>query len=313
MPRTDDDTWDITESVGATALGVAAARATETDGDAPLIDDPYAKLFVEAAGDGVWHAFSAGARAEELAEVDPELPARMRVMVDYVASRTAFFDNFFIEAGAAGVRQAVILAAGLDARAWRLPWPDDTTVYELDQPKVLDFKATTLEAHQARPTATLVSVAVDLRHDWPGALRQSGFDPAAPAAWTAEGLLPFLPARAQDLLFERIQALSAPGSSIAVEALSPEFFDPDNIARQQERMQRYRAAAAKLQRGDIPTVQDLWYLEERTDVADWLRGHGWDVSVVGARELMARNNRGPTADLVDATPRSLFVSAHRPR
>jgi methyltransferase (TIGR00027 family) len=311
MPRTDDDSWEITESVGATALGVAAARASETGSDARLISDPYAQLFLDAAGDGMWHAFSAGSRAAELAEVDPELPDRMRVMVDYVACRTVFFDDFFVAAGDAGVRQAVILAAGLDARAWRLPWPEPTTVYELDQPKVLEFKASTLAAHQARPTASLVNVAVDLRRDWPEALRQAGHDATVPTAWSAEGLLPFLPAQAQDLLFERIQALSAPGSRIAVEALAPDFFDPENLDRQRERIQRYRAAANRLHRDDIPTVQDLWYLEERTDVGDWLRGHGWEVEAVTARELMARHNRAPAADLVEETPRSLFVSARR--
>jgi methyltransferase (TIGR00027 family) len=311
MPRTDDDSWDITESVGATALGVAAARATETDSDAPLISDPYAKLFLDAAGEGVWHAFSAGSRAAELAEVDPELPGRMRVMVDYVASRTVFFDDFFLKAPDAGLRQAVILAAGLDARAWRLPWPENTTVYELDQPKVLEFKAATLGAHGARPTATLVNVAIDLRRDWPDALRRAGHDAAVPTAWSAEGLLPFLSAAAQDLLFERIDALSAPGSRIAVEAPAPDFFDPENLERQRRRIQHYRAAAARLHRDDIPTVQDLWYLEDRTDVGDWLRGHGWDVSVVSARELMARHNRVPPADLIEEIPRSLFVSARR--
>jgi methyltransferase (TIGR00027 family) len=263
----------------------------------------------------MWHAFSAGARAAELAEVDPDLPARMRVMVDYIASRTVFFDDFFLAANDAaadaGVRQAVILAAGLDARAWRLSWREQTTVYELDQPKVLEFKAATLQAHGARPTAALVNVAVDLRQDWPEALRRAGHDATAPTAWSAEGLLPFLSAAAQDLLFERIQALSAPGSSIAVEALAPDFFDPENLDRQRQRIQRYRAAAARLHRDDIPTVQDLWYLEERTDVGDWLRGHGWDVSVVSARQLMARHNRVPAPDLVEETPRSLFVSGQR--
>ncbi|MBV8929576.1 MAG: SAM-dependent methyltransferase, partial [Mycobacteriaceae bacterium] len=222
MPRTDNDSWGITESVGSTALGVAAARAAETDSDDPLIRDPFAKIFLEAAGDGVWSAFSGAERAERLAEVDPELPARMRIMVDYVASRTVFFDDIFLAGTDAGVRQAVILAAGLDARAWRLRWPDGTTVYELDQPKVLEFKAATLDGRGA-PTATLVNVAVDLRHDWPEALRRAGHDAAEPTVWSAEGLLPFLPAAAQDLLFERIDEMSAPGSRVAAEAMASDF------------------------------------------------------------------------------------------
>jgi O-methyltransferase involved in polyketide biosynthesis len=114
---------------------------------------------------------------------------------------------------------------------------------------------------------------------------------------------------AQDLLFERVQALSAPGSRIAVEAMGPGFLDPDNIARQREQTQRFRAAAAKLQGREIPTVEDLWYFEERADVGDWLRGHGWDVSVTTADELMARHHRAAADNVTDATPSTLFVSA----
>jgi methyltransferase (TIGR00027 family) len=166
----------------------------------------------------------------------------MQTMLDYMASRTVFFDEFFLAATHAGVRQAVILAAGLDARVWRLPWPDGITVYELDQPKVLEFKESTLEASGAHPTAAHVNVPVDLRQDWPKALRQAGFDASAPTAWSAEGLLPFLPAAAQDLLFDRVQELSAPGSRIAVEAFGSGVLDPDSMARQRAQMEKYRAA-----------------------------------------------------------------------
>ena len=141
MPRTDDDSWEITESVGATALGVAAARAADTESDDPLIDDPFARVFLDAAGDGMWNWFGNSDLPDEIAKVAPDVPLRMQGMRDYMASRTAFFDEFFIEATEAGVRQVVILAAGLDSRSWRLPWPDGVTVYELDQPKVLEFKS----------------------------------------------------------------------------------------------------------------------------------------------------------------------------
>lgn len=311
MTRTDNDNWDITESVGATALGVAAARAAETESDNPLIVDPFAKLFLNAAGEGMWSMFSGGTLPKELADFDADLPARMQAMLDYMASRTVFFDEFFLTATHAGVRQAVILAAGLDARAWRLPWPDGTTVYELDQPKVLAFKESTLQANGAHPTARHVNVAVDLRQDWPKALRAAGFDASAPTAWSAEGLLPFLPAAAQDLLFDRVQELSAPGSRIAVEAFGSGVLDPDSLARQRAQMDKYRAAAAAHGMAEIPDVVDLWYLEDRDDVADWLRWRGWDVSVASAHELVARNHRSAPEDLEDATPLSQFVSAQR--
>lgn len=309
MARAENDSWDITESVGATALGVAAARAAEAASADPLVVDPYAKVFLDAAGNGTWSMF---ASPDALAEIDPELPLRMRTMVDYMASRTAFFDEFFLAAADAGVRQAVILASGLDARAWRLGWPDGMTVYEIDQPKVLDFKTSTLAAHGAQPGARLVEVPVDLRHDWPQALRDSGFDADSPAAWSAEGLLPFLPAQAQDLLFDRIHALSAPGSRIAVEALRDDFMNPEFMERQRAQMQHYRDAAAKLGRTDLPGFEDLWYFEERADVADWLRTHGWQVAATTSEDLLSHYHRSAPHDVDNAPPRSVFVSAQRP-
>ena len=314
MARTDNDTWDITESVGATALGVAAGRAAENDREDRLFDDPYARLFLDAAGEGTWTMFSRGSLPEALAHVDPQLPARMEAMRNYTASRTVFFDEFFMQAAHAGVRQAVILAAGLDARAWRLGWPQGTTVYELDQPKVLEFKIATLNAAGAQPRATQVNVPIDLRQDWPQALRQAGFDDSVPTAWSAEGLLPYLPAHAQDLLFERIQTLSAPGSRIAVEAFTTGTFDADSLARQRAMMQRYRAAAAAQRDTELPDFddfEDLLYLEDRADVAAWLRGRGWDVEVKTAHELMAENKRPAPKDLEDPTPKSLFIDAVR--
>src|SRR6201992_2328760 len=120
VARTDNDTWEITESVGATALGVAAARAAETEGKNPLISDPFARVFLDAAGDGL-ETWSAGdTLPAEIVEAEPDLKPRMQGMVDYMAARTAFFDQFFLDATRAGVRQVVILAAGLDSRAWGL-------------------------------------------------------------------------------------------------------------------------------------------------------------------------------------------------
>ena len=311
MPRTDDDSWDITESVGATALGVAAARAAETEAAHPLIEDPFARVFLDSVGTGMWSVFSGDAVPPEMTEIDPDLPARWQAMVDYMAARTAFFDRFFVGAADAGIRQVVILAAGLDSRAWRLPWPDGVTVYEIDQPKVLEFKSSTLRDHGAQPKAGHVSVAVDLRQNWPHALRKGGFDPSAPTTWSAEGLLPFLPARAQDLLFERIHELSAAGSRVAVEATSSDFFDPERLARQREQMRRYHEIAAKLHTIEVPDFQDLWYVEEHADVGDWLRAHGWRASAETAHDLMARYGRHVPESVEDTRPRSLFVTAER--
>ncbi|OBJ48434.1 class I SAM-dependent methyltransferase [Mycobacterium sp. 1423905.2] len=312
MARTENDSWEITESVGATALGVAAARAAETESDDPLIRDPFARIFLDAAGDGVWNWFAAPQLPQELLEAEPDLPVQMQAMVGYMASRTAFFDTFFLDAARAGVTQGVILAAGLDSRAWRLPWPDGTTVFELDQPRVLDFKSSTLAERGHEPICQRVAVPVDLRHDWPAALRQSGFDPARPSAWSVEGLLPYLPAAAHELLFERIQGLSAPGSRIAVEAPGSDWMDPDVRAQQRERMERMRALMAKAEpEREVPRTEELWYFEEREDVGDWLRRHDWEVTTTPSATLMATYGRGVPDGVEDTSPRSQFVAAVR--
>ncbi|MCV7178131.1 SAM-dependent methyltransferase [Mycolicibacterium sphagni] len=313
MARAEDDTWDITESVGATALGVAAGRAAETDSDNPLIRDPFAQMFLDVVGDRIPNLYARGEDLPpELVELDPRIGERMAAMRGYIASRTLFFDQFFLSAAKDGVRQSVILAAGLDARAWRLEWPAGSVVYELDQPKVLEFKVATLESHGATALTTHVGVPVDLRHDWPAALQASGFDSALPTAWSAEGLLPYLTAEAQDVLLERIASLSAPGSRVAVEDFTHEFFSAESFARREEQMQRYRAAAAKLGRTDIPESGNLLYEESRTQVVDWLAAHGWEAAGIDARDLMARNDRHVPTDIEDATPQSIFVEGMLP-
>jgi methyltransferase (TIGR00027 family) len=292
VARTDDDSWDITEGVGATALGVAWARSQEATSDCPLFTDPYAEVFVEEAIARGWQS-----PQRHMAE-------RIRSIAGYAASRTKWFDEFFISAGAGGIEQAVILAAGLDARAWRLPWNDGSAVYEIDQPKVLAFKTETLHSRGSDPAIRYVPVPIDLRQDWPKALRDAGFDPSEPTAWAAEGLLPYLPAAGQDLLFERITDLSARGSRVGVEAFGAGFFDPEYLASRRERVRQMREDAGVPD--DTPDVADLWFIEDRTEVTDWFTDHGWDVSAIHAADLMKRFNR-TTDD--DTTPRTVFVEA----
>jgi methyltransferase (TIGR00027 family) len=311
MPRTDNDSWDITQSVGATALGVAAARAVETESENPLINDPFARVFVNAAGEGMWSIYADPKLLAKAIELEPDVRTRIQLMVDFMATRTAFFDEFFLNAVDTGVRQVVILASGLDARTWRLPWPDGTVVYELDQPKVLDFKLATLREHGAHPTAQLVTIPIDLRQDWPEALQEAGFDASRPTAWSAEGLVRYLPAQAQDLLFTRIHELSAAGSWLASNVPGPGFTDPELVRRQREDMQRLRAAAATLVNAEVADEDDLWYPEERTPIDGWLREHGWDASAANFPELMARYGRSVPQDPKVSMPPTLYVSAQR--
>ncbi|MDT5250360.1 MAG: hypothetical protein QOJ28_2994, partial [Mycobacterium sp.] len=212
MTRTDNDTWDLASSVGATATAVAASRAAASQGPDPLLDDPYAEPLVRAVG--VEH-FVKIVDGELTAEDDPVL--NRQAMNEQITVRTRFFDDFFTAATSSGIRQAVILASGLDTRAYRLAWPAGTTVFELDQPDVITFKTRTLAELGAEPTAQRRTVAIDLRDDWPKALLDSGFDPKQPTAWIAEGLLVYLPPEAQDRLLDAITELSTPGSRVATE------------------------------------------------------------------------------------------------
>ncbi len=308
MTRTDDDTWDITESVGATALLVAAARAAETESAQPLFRDPFARVFLDAAGEGTWSIFDGSA----VAGVDPEITARMRTLQDFFAARTAFIDDFFVAAADVGIRQVVILAAGLDARAWRLAWPDGTRVYELDQPKVLDFKSSTLRAHGAEPMAQRVEVPVDLRQDWPTVLQQAGFDPSEPTAWSVEGLLRYLPSQAQDLLFERIHELSALGSQIVANGPTDDVLDPDRSARDRELGRRLQSAMGS-RAGAPADLEELSYAEKRTDVVGWLADHGWEASGATVPEVVAWYRKDLADNGESSSVPSVFISARRMR
>jgi methyltransferase (TIGR00027 family) len=275
MARTEGDSWDLASSVGATATMVAAQRALGHR--EKLIDDSFAEPLVRAVGVDLFTRMLDGDL--DLTVVDPAFTQRRAA--EGMAIRTRFFDGMFLDAAAAGVRQAVILAAGLDARAYRLPWPDGTVVYEVDQPEVIQFKTTTLDGIGAAPTATHRTVSIDLRDDWPKALKDSGFDPTQPTAWSAEGLLIYLPSDAQDKLFDNITALSAPGSRLSTEHV------PDLTAFTDGRSQRMTDKLKQL--GSDIEMADLVYPGERSHVVEYLAARGWDVSVLPMREAYALN------------------------
>jgi len=297
MARTADDSWDIATSVGATAVMVALARAAETASDDPLIRDEFAEPLVstpQLAGvrDQVaaWWAPEPDSQDSE----DDDFSVDAQQMIDYQAVRTHFFDAYFAGAAAAGVRQVVLLAAGLDSRAYRLDWPAGTTVYEIDLPKVLEYKEQTLAGHGATPVADRRAVPVDLRHDWPQALRDNGFDTTQSTAWLAEGLLPFLPAAAQQAMFAAIDSLSGPGSRVAVE-----MFGVEEGKRQEAEEKWARLRARRAARGEDTSFNpfDLWFDDEgRPDPADWFTAHGWSAQTVSARDEATRLGRAPQSE-----------------
>jgi methyltransferase (TIGR00027 family) len=191
--------------------------------------------------------------------------------------RTRFFDDFFLNAARDGIRQSVILAAGLDVRAYRLAWPPGSEVYEVDQPKVVEFKTTAMSNIGAAPTADRRAVSIDLRDDWPAALRRNGFNVTQPTSWSAEGLLMYLPPDAQDRLFEHITDLSAPGSKLATE------FHPDSGPTMTQRAQEFNERWAKF--GCDIDLSGLFFDGERSNVVDYLTDRGWQVTARKRRDL----------------------------
>ncbi|WP_144207485.1 class I SAM-dependent methyltransferase [Mycobacterium tilburgii] len=287
--RTHDDTWDIKTSVGSTAVMVAAARAVETEQPDPLIRDPYARLLVSNAGAEVlWGAMLDLEVVAKIEAIDKESAARIQHIRGYQAVRTHFFDTYFADAVAAGIRQVVILASGLDSRAYRLDWPAGTTVYEIDQPQVLEYKSSTLAESGATPSADRREVAIDLRDDWPSALRATGFDPTQRTAWLAEGLLIYLPAEAQDKLFTLITELSPAGSRVSAET-APKHSDE----RRELMRELFRKVADAIGfEQEYVDVSELMYCDEhRADVADWLNEHGWRATSQNSVDEMERMGR----------------------
>jgi methyltransferase (TIGR00027 family) len=259
--RREGDSWDLASGVGATATAVAASRALATR--AGVIDDVWAEPLVRAVG---------SEHFLKILDGEPDGESQVDRMAAGMAVRTKYFDAFLAESTAAGIRQVVILASGLDARAYRLPWPDGTVVYEIDQAGVIDFKVATLRTLKAAPTTEVRNVGVDLRDDWPAALRSSGFNAERPSAWIAEGLLMYLPAEAQDRLFDHITALSLPGSRLATEFVpSMDAFSSDD-----GRWKKY---------GFNDDLAGLVYAGERSHVIDYLNGLGWNVTGSLVQEL----------------------------
>jgi methyltransferase (TIGR00027 family) len=287
--RFEGDTWDLASSVGMTATMVAAARAMATRSPTALINDQFAEPLVRAVGVDLLTRMANGEL--DPGELDADKARAQQHFADAIAVRTEYFDDFFVSprgAMAAGVRQAVILASGLDARAYRLPWPSGATVFEVDQPQVIEFKTATLASLGAQPTADHHAVAIDLRDDWPAALTRAGFNPAEPTAWIAEGLLGYLPTEAQDRLLDQITALSVPGSRFATEGLDITATNEEDLRRRLQRLSDpWRAHGLDID------VASLLYFDDRADVATYLADHGWETVGSSIADLLAKHGLPP--------------------
>jgi methyltransferase (TIGR00027 family) len=238
-------------TIGTTSLGVAALRAMESMRPDKLIDDPYAMPFVAAAGGGMGLP---GDKAGFIAIMGP-----------FVAVRTKYFDEAILAAARGGCTQVVMMASGMDSRAFRLDWPAGTDLFELDQPAVLAFKDGVLG--DTPPKVNRHPVGVDLRGDWTITLREAGFQPDLPTAWLTEGLIYALTPEEADLLLERITSVSAPGSVITVDQ-----------AQDHEELKAARFAVS-------PELVGLWQGGPTEHPADWLGKFGWRPEVTETADL----------------------------
>jgi methyltransferase (TIGR00027 family) len=304
MARTDRDTWDLASSVGATATMVAAARAAASRRPDPVINDPFAEQLVRAVGLDLFTKVASG----ELDFADVDDGVGFPRMVDTFAARARFYDDYFAAASDAGLRQVVIVASGLDARPYRLSWPAGTTLYEIDQPEVIEFKTTTLSELGAVPGAEHRPVGIDLREDWPTALQRAGFDATQPTAWLAEGvLIGFLPPEAEVRLLDNVTALSSAGSTFAADYGSVRGQTEEAQRQAQKLTDRWREHGLDLH------IPDLTYPGDHTDVAAHLQADGWDTATFVLADLFDAAGLAPLeAEARAGAPASInFVRATR--
>jgi methyltransferase (TIGR00027 family) len=237
-------------------------RARESARTDRLFNDPYARVFVDHADPrgSVWNSEGAALNFSQL-------------MAEQVAVRTRFFDHALLDAARAGAAQVVLLACGMDSRAFRLTWPSGTRVYEADQREVLGFKSAVLQELHAQPRCRRVEVPVDLRTDWAAALVESGFDPEQRTAWLAEGILYALEPDAADVFLDRITSCSATGSTLALD--------------HNEDSQLLRAARAAIS----PELVSMWKGGPSDDLGGWLHRHGWSAEIRDIAAVAAEYGR----------------------
>jgi methyltransferase (TIGR00027 family) len=252
--------------VSRTAIGVAWLRWQEADHPDPLFKDPYAGAFLSAARDVVPRDTVRAGRRDSAAAI----------FGLHVVLRTRFYDDYLVAVTGAGVDQVVLLAAGLDARAFRLAWPPGVRLFELDLPELLTFKERVLDDRNAKPGCDRVVLPVDLREDWPARLVEAGFDPSRPTAWLIEGLLIYLSAEEATTLLSRLDGVSSPGSQVSCE-------HRDSVANS-------ILAKARASR-EMDEVTALWKGGLGEDLAGWLRGRGWRVDTHDGATLADRHGR----------------------
>ncbi|ORA17202.1 class I SAM-dependent methyltransferase [Mycobacterium arosiense] len=275
-----------TVDLAVTAAFGAAARAVATHRG--LLNDPFAEPLLCAAGiDYLTRAIKDHVFAADEGD-DPAVTALM----DALAAHTRFVDEFLADAGRAGIRQVVILASGSDTRPYRLWWPRGTTVYEVDRPQVLDFKAEVLRKLDAELATHRCAVGTELSRDWPAALRRVGFDAAQPTVWVAEQLLVgYLAPDEQNRLLDAVTASSAPGSRFTADHMPT--WNPLQLGAERAFVDGWRRRGLDLDLASLTHPGEYHYLPEYLANQGW-KTAGRDITeLLGAIGLDKRRRTGP--------------------
>jgi methyltransferase (TIGR00027 family) len=248
--------------LGTTALSVAACRATESTRIDAWFHDELAQHVLAAA-------------------IAP--PAVSRGLERWVAVRTRFLDELVVDAVAQGIRQVVIVGAGLDARAYRLALPRDLTVFEIDHAEVLVLKQQLVDELELMSECRRRVVVADLvTDDWLQPLTDTGWDPSQPTVWVAEGLLVYLNHDERTQLLRQLSSASDIGSVLGA-TLSTRT---DNLAH------------------------PLWHPAAAADPVDWLAGCGWRATIQTMAEASAAFGR-PIPPPFDTSTKGRLVRAVR--
>jgi methyltransferase (TIGR00027 family) len=271
------DSIEIFSGPAVTALGLAASRTVESNRPDRLINDPLARVFFEAAGMNLPMRLGWPEPGEKVTDTE-----RLHLHGSrYIGLRTRFYDDLLLRAAHSGLRQGVLIGAGLDTRAFRLPLPTDFHLLELDHMALLDWKRTVIEAQGATPTCCRSWIGADLREDWTAHVTRCGFDAAQPAAFIAEGLLPYLNPEQQRRLLAQVDALAATGSVLAADRI---VGDPHAAGR-----------VASLSRRSGLDMTQLLASGENNDIERVLGDRGWELCETPVADLAAAYGR----DLAD--------------
>jgi methyltransferase (TIGR00027 family) len=259
------------DPVAQTGRLTAALRARESTRPDPLFDDPFAARLAGATGEALLAEFGDNAT---------------------IAVRTRFFDDEF---ASATPDQIVIVAAGMDSRAFRLELPGSPTLFELDRPEVLRLKADLIGRP---PVCRRIAVGVDLTTDWSASLIEAGFEPAKPTCWLAEGLMQYLTEPDVHALLDRITGLSAPGSLLLTDFVGQSLLDSPQLRPMLERF----------------AAHDMTWRFGTDQPEDLLEPRGWQAEIVLISEVGNELNRWPFPSVPRGTPdvgQGYFVRARR--